>query len=359
MRTLRYKVINEMPSTFGDLMKQVDKNTVVKIADKALFFVHSRALTGTDNGALMVGDLDRPLLGANLHLSSGPALERTWSMFNSHYGIWGPVEFSYLAEHTATKDTKKTREFMRILRIEFARKVANTVFNKRTDVPEIGVELELESASQTSMRSKASDIMRRTARGLFDTVVSDCSVKGGTEINFKHPVLKDWDAKGIKKALTGLKDAGFVTNYGTAGMHIHLSFKKRELTRKAARRFTGALSEMQKILYPICARQLIVNGYDRPSTDRYGLGDNITRGFTCHDTLEVRVWQATTNPKVFMARVKFADYLIRFLASDTPIELFFKKMNKKQKANYAFLVKTENPHVFGMGEKAALEMLYK
>lgn len=358
MRTLRYKVINEMPSTFGDLMKQIEENTVAKIAGKALFFVRSIGLTGTANGVLMVGDLDTHLSGADLHISAA-ARYQTYGMFNSHYGIWGPIEFSYLAERTATKDTKKTREFMRLLRAEFARVASDTVFNKRTDVPEIGVELELESDGQPGMRSKARDIMRRTACGLFDAVVGDCSVKGGTEINFTHPILKDWDKKSITKALTGLKEAGFFTDNGTAGMHIHLSFKKRGLTRKAAHRFTGALSEMQKILYPICARQLKINGYDRPDTDRYGLGYNITRGFTSHGTLEVRVWQATTNPKVFMARVKFADYLIRFLASDTPIELFFKKMNKEQKENYAFLVKTENPHVFGVGEKAALEMLYK
>lgn len=358
MRTLRYKVINEIPPTFGDLMKQTNENTVVKVRGKALFFVRSIALTEAVNGVIMVGDLDKIMDGANLRIRKSD-LDQTWRMFNSHYGLWGPAEFSFFAANTATKDTKKTREFMRILRAEFARKVSGTVFNKRTDVPEIGVELELESYEGAVMRSKASDIMCRTARGLFDTVVWDSSVKGGTEINFKHPPLKGWDAKAITNALTGLKEAGFFTNNGTAGMHIHLSFKKRGLTRKAAGRFMDDISEMQKILYPICARQLKVNGYDKATTSRYGLGSNITRGFTCHGTLEIRVWQATTNPEVFMARVKFSDYLIRFLASDTPIELFFKKMTNEQKANYAFLVKTENPHAFGVGEKAALEMLYK
>lgn len=358
MSALKYKVINKVPQSFKELIEQLPQNTVAKVRGKALFFVRSTALTQAVNGAIMVGDLNTRMDGANLHLSMND-LAQTRRMFNSHYGIWGPAEFGFFAEHTVTKDTKKTREFMRILRAEFARKVADTVFNKRTDVPEIGVELELESDDGCGMRSKASDIMRRTARGLFDSVVSDGSVRGGTEIRFKHPTLKDWDAKSVTKALTGLKEAGFVTYHGTAGMHIHLSFAKVGLTRKAAGRFMGAISEMQKILYPICARQLKVNGYDRAVTSRYGLGSNITRGFTLHGTLEIRVWQATTNPDVFMARVKFADYLIRFLASDTPIEQFFKKMTKKQKENYAFLVKTANPHVFGVGEKAALEMLYK
>ena len=358
MCAVKYKVINKMPQSFKDLLEQIEQNTVAKVRGKALFFVRSLALTQASNGVIMVGDLDNRMDGANLQLSMSN-LAQTWRMFNSHYGLWGPTEFGFFAEHTATKDTKKTREFMRILRAEFARKMSDVVYKKRTDIPEIGVELELESDDGSVMRSKASDIMRRTAFGLFDSVVSDGSVRGGTEIRFEHPTLKDWDAKSITKALTGLKEAGFVTHYGTAGMHIHLSFAKVGLTRKAAGRFTGAISEMQKILYPICARQRTVNGAERATTSRYGLGSNITRGFTGHHTLEIRVWQATTNPDVFMARVKFADYLIRFLASDTPIELFFKKMTKEQKENYAFLVKTENPHVFGVGEKAALEMLYK
>lgn len=359
MNNLEYKVINEMPKSFEELMKYATRDTVIKIRGKSLFFINSKDLTDSWSGPIMVGNLVQPMDGANLRIGAD-VLTQIWRMFNSHYGIWGSTEFAYLCEHMPKKDTQKTRELLRLLRAELARKKAARTFNKRTDIPEIGVELELESDDGSVMRSKASDIMRRTARGLFDSVVSDGSVKGGTEIRFEHPTLKYWDKEQITKALTGLTEAGFFTDHGTAGMHIHLSFAKRELTKKATERFVGALQDMQKILYPICARQLCVRGRERGDvTDRYGLGKNITRGFTGHGTLEIRVWQATTNPKVFMARVKFADYLIRFLASDTPIERFFKNMTKAQKENYAFLVKTENPHVFGVGEKAALEMLYK
>lgn len=357
MVKLKYKVINDIPKSFDELKKHGTENVVVKVRGKSMFFVWSELLTGSATRPLFIGNLkDGSLRGSHLSIDYNDRL-RINTMFNSHCSIWGVAEFAALEKYAPAEDTKKTKEFMHILRAVFKLSQERTIYNKRTDEPEIGVELEVEHNNNTS--STAGAIMRRTALSLFDIVVADGSVRGGTEIRFKHPSLKDWDAKAITNALTGLKEAGFCTDYGTAGMHIHLSFAKRELTRKAASRFRGALSEMQKILYPICARQLTINGRECPSTKRYGLGSDITRGFTCHDTLEIRVWQATTNPKVFMARVKFADYLIRFLASDTPIEQFFKKMPNKQKENYAFLVKTENPHVFGVGEKAALEMLYK
>lgn len=233
-------------------------------------------------------------------------------------------------------------------------------YNPKRDVPSLGVELELESYSGGSDKREALSawLCGRCAKLVY-SVTTDSSVLGGTELRFSHPTLKRWSATTVDKILSKAKDLKFVTERGTAGMHIHMSFAKRALAPRIAVRFENNLDTMKKILYPICARGAVVGSNIKRTENRYGLGSNMTRGFTQHETFELRIWEATTNTAVFMARVKFADYFARFMASDTPIKAFFKNMDDENKRNYEFLLRTENPHVFGCGLDNALKMLYK
>lgn len=233
-------------------------------------------------------------------------------------------------------------------------------YNPKRDVPSLGVELELESYSDGLSKREAllNWLCGRCAKLVY-SVTTDGSVMGGTELRFSHPTLKRWSAITVDKILRKAKDLGFVTEKGTAGMHIHMSFAKKDLGMRIAYRFSKDIKTMKKILYPICARGEAVGSSINRTENRYGLGHNMTRGFTRHETFELRIWEATMNPAVFMARVKFADYFARFMASDTPLEAFFQKMDDENKKNYEFLLRTENPHVFGCGLEDALTMLYK
>lgn len=265
------------------------------------------------------------------------------NLYNSCWGLY--KEYDLPRVHKASPATS-SRVNVFIEYLKYMEKRANNV--------ELGVELELESKDCGWIRAR--NVITKILGTMLDSVVSDGSVDGGTEIRFSHPELKDWDKEKVKTALAALRKAKFNHKNGTAGMHIHMSSGSQLATRRAQERCKKHSSQIKKILYPICARPAYIRG-EKKLTGRYGLGRNFARIFSRRGTLEIRVWEATTNPRVFMARLKFADYFFRFLMSDLSFDKFFSQMTKRQKQNYAFLVKTQNPHAFGMGKDAALALL--
>lgn len=274
------------------------------------------------------------------HTTLHSALKR---FFRYCWGLYNHCDLDKLA--CARKDSTNNAEHVKELMEDI---------HKGRDRVELGVELELES--ETGGYKRARSIIVDILGDLLEGVVTDGSVDGGTEIRFSHPELKDWDKEKIKKALAALRKEKFNHKNGTAGMHIHMSSLSPIATRRAQVRCNENSTRIKEILYPICARPAYIRG-EKQLTGRYGLGYNFARIFSRRGTLEIRVWEATTNPRVFMARLKFADYFFRFLMTDLPFTKFFSSMTKRQKQNYAFLVKTQNPHAFGMGKDAALALL--
>lgn len=264
--------------------------------------------------------------------------------FVGYYGIYDSSDWNRVKTRAGKIDTET-----------LIQKISDLFKGVEKRAVELGVELELEKAFQLPF-SWVRDRLQPRMGKLLDSVVGDGSVRGGMEIRFKHPTLKNWDKDMVATGLKYLKRLGYNHFRGTAGMHIHMSGPTCRDTRRAATRFTNHMSEMQKILYPICARRLKLRGVVKRS-GRYGLGNDITRGYTYHNTLEIRVFEATTNPDVFYARLKFADYFMRFLMTDIPFAEFFNNMEMEDKLNYKFLVETDNPHAFGCGKKAALAKL--
>lgn len=314
-------------------------------------FKREQILALSDRDAILVFDYDDNAWAAYYNTTKSPDNghhHRIYhsvlrNIYNSCWGLYYPRDL--LKVHNASPATSG-RVNVFIAQLKDMDKKANNV--------ELGVELELESKDCGCARAR--NVITEILGPMLESVVSDDSVYGGTEIRFSHPELKDWDKEKVKAALAALRKAKFNHKNGTAGMHIHMSSGSQHATRRAQERCELHSSQIKEILYPICARPAYIRGEKR-LTDRYGLGRNFARIFSRRGTLEIRVWEATTNPRVFMARLKFADYFFRFLMSDLSFDKFFSQMTKRQKQNYAFLVKTQNPHAFGMGKDAALALL--
>lgn len=219
---------------------------------------------------------------------------------------------------------------------------------------EFGVELELESDDRIDSSDRIK--LQEKYTDLIQDVGTDGSVADGVEIRFKHPTLRGWKLDEVKSILDDAKALGLKSEWGTAGMHIHISHKD---IRKAIPKFISNLYEMENILYPIGCRTRKIGKHH--TEDRvYGIGRDLYRNQAeTFGTLEIRAWNATTNPDVFLARIRIAKALVEFLLTDLPVNIseFFKWMSKARKKDYKFLLNTENPREYGLPNDVLLGML--
>lgn len=235
---------------------------------------------------------------------------------------------------------------------EFKKLLTGYTFPKEQTQMEFGVELELES---DDYMGSGEERELASVSSLIDNVGTDGSVENGVEIRFRHPSLRGWKLDEIGKVLDRAKEMGLKSEWGTAGMHIHISHKD---IQKAIKKFSSNLYEMENILYPIGCRTKKVGKtkYDR----QYGIGKDLYRDQYCiFKTLEIRAWNATTDKKVFLTRIRIAKALVEFLLTDLPVSIseFFKWMSKARKADYKFLLNAENPHEYGLPKDLLLTML--
>lgn len=219
-------------------------------------------------------------------------------------------------------------------------------------VPEYGVELELETPSP--MTATERNTICESSKLIHD-VGGDQSVHCGCEIRFNHPALSGWKYKDVKMIMNTAKSLNAETTRGTAGMHIHIS---RKDIKDIVKKFEDNLPTMQQILYPTNCRKTTLSGGNRMY---YGVEGNIYRNqLSDFGTLEIRAWNATLDPKLFMERIKFCKYLCDWLADakEISVEKFFEDLTDVAKKNYAYLVNhAENPHQWGMPLKAVNAML--
>ena len=262
--------------------------------------------------------------------------------FAGHYGIYSSSDLNYVLDYHYEDDSTKVAEMIRRMK---GPKVQRN--------PEYGVELELES--ETSMSTEIKDEIANFNKKLIHDVGSDPSVRNGCEIRFNHPAMSGWKYKDISSILKFCKEKGAITENGTAGMHIHIS--RRDI-KPIVTKFRNNLRVMQDILYPINCRELATKD---GSLIHYGVGDNIYHDQTLSfGTLEIRAWNATLNPKMFLARIKFCKTFTEWLATTTEvcIESFFNFMNEEEKRNYKYmLLSKENPHKWGFPAKAVEALL--
>ena len=219
---------------------------------------------------------------------------------------------------------------------------------------QFGVELELESDKYIDSTEKLK--LSRKYKDLIQDVGDDGSVVNGAEIRFRHPTMRGWKLDTVKRVLDDAKELGLKSEWGTAGMHIHISCPN---IKKATTKFVNNLFTMQNILYPINARNKMI-GKGKKSPITYGVGSNIYHDQTnTFGTLEIRAWNATTNPEVFMARIRIAKAIVQFLLSNQKVtmENFFKWLPKSKRKDYLFLMNTENPNEFGLNQETILAMM--
>lgn len=214
--------------------------------------------------------------------------------------------------------------------------------------PQLGVELELEEKDYDSFSSNEANELRRKHRKYIDEIGGDVSVYNGCEIRFKHPNLKNWNFDEIKQVLEDVKATGLDSYYGTAGMHVHISGRGLMKVINRSQRF---FKDVEAILLPISCRRAKITNPGRTSDDRfrYGLGDNMIKNQASNfGTIEIRVFEATTDPEIFHRRLKFCDTLFRYLRSRKSIKNFFKNITDEERENYRYLLLDKNnPHAFG------------
>lgn len=346
----KYIVLNEMPKSKSDLRATCQCGMVMRIKDKNIVFVREKDSNRpiayyTGSQGTMQGGWGTPYINGALR-----------QLFSHSTTIYDEDDYSYIKNHLKSHNVKLLSDKKLRSVLCSIKNAPNAKITKR-DVPKLGVELELESDRRPNLRSLKNEL-KRFSSTLINAVVIDPSVRGGTEIRFEHPCFARWSFKAVAKMFKYLREKEFGNATATAGMHVHASFKNFALTVKAGERFNQHRQYWKEILYPICARSPKLRGRECIEEWRYGLGANMTRSFTKHGTFELRVFEATTNPYVFKARVKFTDYFVRFLASDLPVEDFFRQMSNSDKKNYEFLLKTDNPHAFGLPTEDMLVKLY-
>lgn len=228
----------------------------------------------------------------------------------------------------------------------------NTCFNTiHKDVKnEIGSELELEATTRelsefrtNSLREKVEKIARMS---LVDNIGNDCSVAGyGPEIRFRHPALGKWRKDAISRVISGMKEIGFSAG-PSAGQHVHISHPK---IRLAIYKCKMDIDGMNEFLKPISCRR----------SARYGVGDNIIRDqFKCFKTLEIRVWESTTNVGLFKKRLRFSNELVKcLLRRDVDYRNIWKKMSKSMGEDYVDMLFIDNPHQIGLGIQSVMARL--
>lgn len=230
---------------------------------------------------------------------------------------------------------------------------------KRSKNIQIGVELEIEKNDPHCYKDSYELECSLQDFDLIQDVGSDSSLHNGAEIRFEHPELNNWDFSQVAQILQAVKDEQFDNNWGTAGMHVHISGPK---TTRAINRAFKDLEEIKKILMPIsCRRENVIDSDGSIMTNkRYGIDglDCIKDQFGDYGTLEIRAFESTTDPEIFERRLRFCETLYKFLCGPYSIKSFFKRITKEEKENYrALVLDKNNPNVFGGSKEDVLKML--
>ena len=107
---------------------------------------------------------------------------------------------------------------------------------------------------------------------------------------------------------------------------------------------------------------------NRTGREHYGLGRDVTRGYTRHGTIELRAWRTTLDYRSVCARVKLGWYFIKWLITtmelddinhiDWEEESIWTNMNPEIKNAYMYLAfHYDNKHYVGLSETELIAKL--
>ena len=219
-----------------------------------------------------------------------------------------------------------------------------TLFN--TDCPdvknEVGSELELEATTPEladfTRNTLNKKVIKIAKSHLVDNIGRDGSVRGyGPEIRFKHPSLGKWRKDAIERVISAMKEIGFSAGR-SAGQHVHVSHPKIKVAIYKSR---NDITGMNDFLQPVSCRH---------PGGLYGVGTNIMHDqFADFKTLEIRVWESTTNVDLFKKRLRFSNALVkRLVHRGVDYKNIWTKMSKTMGEDYVDMLFIDNPHLIGM-----------
>lgn len=216
---------------------------------------------------------------------------------------------------------------------------------------EIGSELELEATTPELANFTEGSLSKKVKKiaglAIVDEIGRDISVRGhGPEIRFSHPSLGKWRKDAIERVISAMKEIGFSAGR-SAGQHVHVSHPKIKVAIYKSR---NDITGMNEFLQPISCRQV---------NPRYGIGNNIMRDqFDCFKTLEIRVWESTTNADLFKKRLRFSNSLVKSLIRrGVDYKNIWTKMSKTMGEDYVDMLFIDNPHQIGMSVNNVMSRL--
>lgn len=146
-------------------------------------------------------------------------------------------------------------------------------------------------------------------------------------------------------------------------MHIHYSGPDIDSIYAAIDQETEFMDKthddgfISKLFLTIGARQGHFNGAFVYGTD-YDLFEQDTKDAK---TLEVRAFESTTNPFIFLARLHVTQYLLNHIAQNPYLSLAestFENMPMPLKQMYWFLTSRENPNRYGFKRDLVFQKLF-
>lgn len=233
--------------------------------------------------------------------------------------------------------------------------------NKQSQVPELGVELELEG-SCPGFSAKKHLPKKLYNKYILQQTIDDSVHGDGTEIIFKHYPLNHWDLDDIALILNTFRK--YKLRPGpTAGMHIHFSCPRIEEIYKIHDRdmeiiyHTGRPGFMTNVLSTIGARQGHFNGAYVAGVNE----DAWDRKHKDQPTIEIRTFESTTVPTIFYLRLSVVNYLMNYLAHtnyQNAEKNLFKDMPTSIKNQYYLLSIANNPNRYGWRQDVVTQKLF-
>lgn len=326
-----FHTLAKIPDTIDDLRKL--NSGIYKIKDKACIIIS-----------------DNRCIRAVFTLKTHDIIHEIIARFDADYifqsRIWLTTQedLDRLLNFDFEKDTKTNKNTSSIK----SHILCMNEREKNNGIPQIGVELELETDNER--RNMDTDKLR-AFRDLVVGTHNDPSVYQGVEINFTYGPINTWKIKQIKRLLRECKKQHLDNRYGTAGMHVHVSGKN---ALKVNRKIQENFQEIHDIIMPISSRRKdkVFNNIGT----RYGTeGDCVRDQTNDFGTVEFRCFEATTDAKIFKRRLAFCRTLFLYLASDKPIKDFFNLIKPHEKENYkALLLDERNECAFGPSREDVL-----
>lgn len=235
------------------------------------------------------------------------------------------------------------------------------LLQKKTQVPELGVELEMEGFSR-GYQAKKKLPKRLYNKYILKQTTDDTVLDDSTEIIFKHFPLREWNPVEISEILKNFRDNGLRSGE-SAGMHIHYSSPKIEQiyesydTEEKNIIKTDRPGFITSVLNNIGARTGYFNG-----AYVCGVGlDTWDKKEKDEKTIEIRAFESTTHTNIFYLRLCVVDYLMNYL-SYTPYhqatERLFQDMPNSIKNQYYLLCTANNPNRYGWRPEIINERLF-